>query len=247
MTINASIVQDAFHYALAANGGTWRGLESAMSRTENSRGEYLKLAYQAARKANVHDVERPKRLSDVEDLLECLVGRCARQGLDPFTGEALCIGCKRVGLGDINERGDGAGLCWDCRTVKRSEELAAIATERARLQDALAALNTRVIAVTGEGKHTGCCFAAGPSGSNGGATSPCWCGHGDRPAPTPAPVKAALVQALSALSESKAVTIYNALAQWIEQEQDALGCRDEISEAEQEAGLMAASNGQQQG
>lgn len=177
MTINATIVQDAYHYALAAMGGSRKGLESSFSgrNADYSRGQYMKLAYQTAKKAGL-DVDRPKRLADVAEMVEYIEARCTHQGVDPFTGEKLCLGCKVIGAGDI----DG-GLCWDCRAVKRSSELAAIAAKRARLQAALVALDARVGAISGAAKHTGCCFLAGVHGSAGGATSPCWCGHGERP------------------------------------------------------------------
>jgi uncharacterized protein YgiB involved in biofilm formation len=61
-----------------------------------------------------------------------------------------------------------------------------------------------------------------------------------------APVRAALVQAIGNLTERQAVTIYSALAQWVEQGEDAASCQDETTEAERETvatvyGVVAAA------
>jgi hypothetical protein len=102
--LHFGLIQDAFHYALAACGGCalgyesvftvpmWRRSRAMVSFTEpacapKSRTEYLRLAYRAALEAGMTGIARPRTLADAERLAKQIKDRAYTLGVDAYTGE----------------------------------------------------------------------------------------------------------------------------------------------------------------
>lgn len=95
MTIDASKVQDAYHYALAALGGSHpiTGEESAFGGTGNfemhSASTWMRKAYRAAKEAGCVSVRSPRSLSDAMNLATNIKLDARADGIDAHTGERL--------------------------------------------------------------------------------------------------------------------------------------------------------------
>jgi hypothetical protein len=115
--IDASKVQDAYHYALAAcPGGVLGGYDSSFQggNAEYSPSKYLRMAYLAAKEAGC-DVKAPRALRDAPTLAEAIDLEARAGGVWAYGGCRLCPFCRATGT-----ESQCGGLCHEC-FAKQSE------------------------------------------------------------------------------------------------------------------------------
>lgn len=126
-----ALVQDAYHYALAAAGGEYGGHESAFAglNADHTRGEYLRMARAKAREAfESHAGQWARECRGLGRTLASAGELCAKIRLfasvfdiDANGGEMLCSACRRTGAEGGWASKDG--LCYECS--RKAEKLLA--------------------------------------------------------------------------------------------------------------------------